>query len=61
MPFIRLLALVTAIAVGLCVLMYVLTGKTHWRHRAWRIVSVAGVVVAIVLLLLLFEHLLGGA
>jgi len=50
-----------AVALGVCVLMYVLTGRPGWRRLAWRVVSVAGAAVGVVLLLLLLEHLLGPA
>jgi magnesium-transporting ATPase (P-type) len=60
-PFIRLIAMVAAVALGVCVLMYVLTGRPGWRRLAWRVVSVAGAAVGVVLLLLLLEHLLGPA
>lgn len=61
MPFIRLIVLVAAVALGVSVLMYVLTGRPGWRRLAWRVVSVAGAAVGVVLLLLLLEHLLGPA
>jgi hypothetical protein len=60
-PFLRLIALVAAVALGVSVLMYVLTGQPGWRRLAWRVVSVAGAAAGLVLLLLLLEHLLGSA
>jgi magnesium-transporting ATPase (P-type) len=60
-PFIRLIALVAAVALGISVLMYLLTGRPGWRRLAWRVVIVAGAAVGLVLLLLLLEHLLGPA
>jgi hypothetical protein len=58
-PFIRLIALVAAIVIGISVLMYVVTGRPGWRRLAWRAFSVAAVAVGVVSLLLLLEHLLG--
>ena len=59
MPFIRLIAIAAAVAIALCVLMYVATGRPAWRRLAWRVFSFAAIAVGVVSLLLLLEHLLG--
>lgn len=61
MPFVRLIVFAAAIVVGVSVLLYMVTGQPRWRRFAWRAFSVAAVAAALVLVLLLFEHLLGSA
>lgn|GEM_PF-1444508 len=58
MLFVRFVALVAVIAVGVSVLLYLVTGQAKWRRIAWRVFSVAAVAIVAVLLLLLAERLL---
>jgi hypothetical protein len=53
-----LIALAAAVIVGVCVLLYMVTGQPRWRRLGWRAFSVAAAAVAVVLALLLAEHLL---
>ncbi|HSH07661.1 MAG TPA: hypothetical protein VLA41_08370 [Burkholderiales bacterium] len=57
--YLRFIALAAAFAVGVSVILYILTGQTRFRRFAWRAFSVAAVLIGVVLLLLLAEHLLG--
>ncbi len=59
--YLRFIALAAAIAVGVSVLLYMVTGQTRFRRFAWRAFSVAAALVGALLLLLLAEHLLGSA
>jgi cytochrome bd-type quinol oxidase subunit 1 len=58
-PYIRLIALVAAVVIAVCVLLYVVTGRPAWRRLAWQVFSFAAIAVGVVSLLLLLEHLLG--
>ena len=59
MNLVRILGLIAAVAVGTCVLMYVMTGQRKWRRVGWKIFSVAVFVILGLLLLFLLERLLG--
>ena len=61
MPLVRILALFAAIAIGFCVLMYVVTGQGKWRRIGWQIFSAAVFATVLVLLLFLFERLVAAA
>ena len=54
-----ILGLIAAVAVGCCVLMYVMTGQRKWRRVGPKIFSVAVFAIVGVLLLFLLERLLG--
>jgi hypothetical protein len=56
---VRILGLIAAVAVGYCVLMYVMTGQPKWRRVGWKIFSVAVFAIVGLLLLFLLERLLG--
>jgi uncharacterized membrane protein len=60
-PLVRILGLIAAIAVGFCVLMYVVTGQDKWRRIGWQIFSAAVFATVLVLLLFLFERLVAAA
>lgn len=50
--------LVTAVAIGISVLLWLFTGERVWLHRAWQIFKVALFAVVGILLLFAGEHLL---
>jgi hypothetical protein len=60
-PLVRILGLIAAIAVGFCVLMYLMTGQGKWRRIGWQIFSAAVFATVLVLLLFLFERLVAAA
>jgi hypothetical protein len=57
---VRVLGLLSAIALGTSVLLWLLTGDRKWLAIAWRIFKVAVFLVLFVLLLFLGERLLVG-
>jgi hypothetical protein len=54
----RIVGLLVAIALGVCVLLWVVTGERRWLRYAWTLFKVALVVVVIFLLFLFGERLL---
>jgi hypothetical protein len=57
---VRIIGLLTAIALGTSVLLWLMSGERKWLTLAWRIFSVAVCVVSLILLLFLGERLLEG-
>jgi hypothetical protein len=57
---VRIIGLLTAIALGTSVLLWLMTGERKWLTLAWRIFRVAVFVVLLILLLFLAERLLQG-
>jgi hypothetical protein len=57
---VRIVGLLTAIALGTSVLLWLMTGERKWLTVAWRIFKVAVFVVLLILLLFLGERLLQG-
>jgi hypothetical protein len=57
---VRIIGLLTAIALGTSVLLWLMTGERKWLAVAWRIFRVAVFVVLLILLLFLGERLLQG-
>jgi len=57
---VRIIGLLTAIALGTSVLLWLMTGERKWLTLAWRIFRVAVSVVLVMLLLFLGERLLQG-
>jgi cell division protein FtsW (lipid II flippase) len=55
---VRILGLVVAVALGVCVLMYMMTGERRYLRYAWQVFKYALFVVVLVLLLLFGERLL---
>jgi hypothetical protein len=55
---IRIVAVVVAIALGACVLLWLATGERKWLGYAWNVFRVALAVVAAMLVLLFAERLL---
>jgi len=55
---VRIIGLLTAIALGTSVLLWLMTGERKWLALAWRIFRVAVFVVLLILLLFLGERLL---
>jgi hypothetical protein len=55
---VRIIGLATAIALGVAVLLWMLTGNRRWLAIAWLIFKYAVFVVALILLLFLAERLL---
>jgi len=55
---VRIIGLLTAIALGTAVLLWLMTGERKWLALAWRIFRVAVFVVLLILLLFLGERLL---
>ncbi|HXM80889.1 MAG TPA: hypothetical protein VN929_03065 [Burkholderiales bacterium] len=60
MVLVRILGLLTAIALAASVLLWLVTGERKWLAIAWRIFKVAVFLVLFVLLLFLGERLLVG-
>ncbi len=58
MLFIRVVVVLVAIALGACVLLWLLTNERRWLRYAWRLFKVALLVVVLFLLLLFGERLL---
>ncbi len=58
MLLVRIIGLLTAIALGTAVLLWLMTGERKWLALAWRIFRVAVFVVLLILLLFLGERLL---
>jgi len=54
----RILGLATALALGVTVLLWAMTGERKWLRLAWRLFRYAVFVMALVLLLFLAERLL---
>jgi hypothetical protein len=57
---VRIIGLLTAIALGTSVLLWLMTGERRWLTLAWRILRVAVFVVLLILLVFLGERLLRG-
>jgi len=57
---VRIIGLLTAIALSTSVLLWLMTGERKWLTLAWRIFRVAVFVVLLILLLFLGERLLHG-
>jgi hypothetical protein len=57
---VRIIGLLTAIALGTSVLLWLMTSERKWLTMAWRIFRVAIFVVLLILLLFLGERLLLG-
>lgn len=58
MLILRILGLATALALGVTVLLWAMTGERRWLRLAWRLFRYAVFAIALVLLLLLAERLL---
>ena len=58
MLVVRIVGLLVAIALGVCVLLWLVTGERRWLLYAWTLFKVALVLVAIFLVLLFGERLL---
>jgi hypothetical protein len=58
MLLVRLLGLLAAIALGVSVLLYMVSGERKYLRFAWRLFKYALFVIVLILLLFLFEHLL---
>ena len=58
MLIVRILGLATALALGVSVLLWAMTGERKWLRLAWRLFRYAVFVMALVLLLFLAERLL---
>jgi heme O synthase-like polyprenyltransferase len=58
-PVVRIVALLTAIAIGVLVLGWMLTGERRWLRLAWQVFRYALFCLVAVLLLLAAEHLAG--
>jgi len=56
----RVIGLLSAIALGTSVLLWLMTGERKWLTFAWRVFSVVVFVVLLILLLFLGERLLQG-
>jgi len=54
----RILGLATALALGVTVLLWAMTGERKWLRLAWRLFRYAVFAIALVLLLFLAERLL---
>jgi heme O synthase-like polyprenyltransferase len=54
----RILGLATAVALGVTVLLWAMTGERRWLRIAWRIFRYAVFAIALVLMLFLAERLL---
>jgi len=54
----RVLGLATALALGVTVLLWAMTGERKWLRLAWRLFRYAVFAMALVLLLFLAERLL---
>lgn len=58
MLILRILGLATAVALGVTVLLWAMTGERKWLRIAWRLFRYAVFAIALVLLLFLAERLL---
>lgn len=58
MLFVRVVVVLVAIALGVCVAAWAITGERRWLRYAWRLFKVALAVVLAFLLLLFGERLL---
>jgi O-antigen/teichoic acid export membrane protein len=58
MLLVRIIAIAVAVALGVSVLLWLLTGERKWLTRAWRIFKYAVFVLALILLLMFAERLL---
>jgi hypothetical protein len=56
--FVRIVAVLAALALGVCVLLWLVTGERKWLRYAWTLFKVSLCVVVIFLLLLFGERLL---
>jgi len=56
--FLRVVVVLVAIALAICVLLWATTGNRQWLRRAWTLFKVALCVVVVVLALLFGERLL---
>jgi heme O synthase-like polyprenyltransferase len=54
----RILGVATAVALGVTVLLWAMTGERKWLRLAWRLFRYAVFAIALVLLLFLAERLL---
>jgi len=55
---VRIIGLATAIALGVSVLLWLVTGERKWLRIAWRVFKYALFLVLLILLLFLAERLL---
>jgi cell division protein FtsW (lipid II flippase) len=55
---VRILGLLVAVALGVCVLMYVMTGERRYLRYAWQVFKYALFLFVLILLLLFGERLL---
>ena len=58
MLLVRVVGLLVAVALGVSVLLWAMTGERRWLRFAWRLFRYAVFAIALVLLLLLAERLL---
>lgn len=58
MLLVRVLGLLVAVALGVCVLMYVMTGERKYLRYAWQVFKYALFLFVLILLLLFGERLL---
>jgi len=55
---VRIVGLLVAIALGVCVLLWLATGERKWLQLGWRLFKAALVVVVLILLMMFGERLL---
>lgn len=60
MLLVRLIGLATAVALGILVLTWLITGQRVWLRRAWLLFRVALVIIVLVMLLFFAEALYQG-
>lgn len=58
MLLVRILGLVVAVALGVCVLMYMLSGERRYLRYAWQVFKYALFLAVLILLLIFGERLL---
>ena len=58
MLLVRILGLLVAVALGVCVLMYVMSGERKYLRYAWQVFKYALFLLVLILLLLFGERLL---
>ena len=58
MLVVRIVGLLVAIALGVCVLLWLATGERKWLQLGWRLFKAALVVVVLILLMMFGERLL---
>ena len=58
MLLVRILGLLVAVALGVCVLMYVMSGERKYLRYAWQVFKYALFLFVLILLLLFGERLL---